>query len=52
MGAYLLRRLVGAAFLLVLMSLAIYALIGLMPGDPLDLMLRPTRTSPRPTSPA
>jgi peptide/nickel transport system permease protein len=40
MGAYLLRRLVGAAFLLVLMSLAIYALIGLMPGDPLDLMLQ------------
>ncbi len=40
MTAYLLRRLLGAAALLVLMSLAIYALIGLMPGDPIDLMLQ------------
>jgi peptide/nickel transport system permease protein len=32
-------RLVEIAVLLVLMSLVIYALIGLMPGDPIDLML-------------
>ncbi len=40
MSGYLLRRLLGVAVLLVLMSLAIYALIGLMPGDPIDLMLQ------------
>src|SRR5580704_18428299 len=32
-------RLVEIAAMLVLMSFAIYALIGLMPGDPIDLML-------------
>ena len=31
-------RLVEIAVLLVLMSFVIYALIGLMPGDPIDLM--------------
>src|SRR5215469_8728722 len=32
-------RLIEIAVMLVLMSLVIYALIGLMPGDPIDLML-------------
>ncbi|HXO02028.1 MAG TPA: ABC transporter permease, partial [Stellaceae bacterium] len=32
-------RLVEIAAMLVLMSFVIYALIGLMPGDPIDLML-------------
>ena len=36
---YLARRLAGAALVLLLMSFVIYALIGLMPGDPLDLMV-------------
>lgn len=38
MGAWLLRRLAGTAVLLLAVSFATYALIGLMPGDPLDLM--------------
>lgn len=35
---YVARRLAGAALVLLVMSLVIYALIGLMPGDPVDLM--------------
>jgi peptide/nickel transport system permease protein len=35
---YLIHRLVEAAFVLLLMSFVIYGLIGLMPGDPIDLM--------------
>jgi peptide/nickel transport system permease protein len=38
--AYLVKRLVGAAVLLLLMSFVIYGLLGLMPGDPIDLMAR------------
>lgn len=40
MTGWVLRRLGGAALLLLVMSLLIYALIGLMPGDPIDLMLQ------------
>ncbi|HET6468128.1 MAG TPA: ABC transporter permease, partial [Geminicoccaceae bacterium] len=36
---YIARRLVGVAGVLLAMSFVIYALIGLMPGDPLDLMI-------------
>ncbi|MCK6454160.1 MAG: ABC transporter permease [Alphaproteobacteria bacterium] len=36
---YLLDRLVQSAAVLLVMSLVIYALIGLMPGDPVDLMI-------------
>ncbi|HET6520451.1 MAG TPA: ABC transporter permease [Geminicoccaceae bacterium] len=36
---YIARRLVGVAVVLLAMSFVIYALIGLMPGDPLDLMI-------------
>jgi peptide/nickel transport system permease protein len=35
---YLVHRLVEAALVLLLMSFVIYGLIGLMPGDPIDLM--------------
>ncbi|MFO1036054.1 MAG: ABC transporter permease [Geminicoccaceae bacterium] len=36
---YIAGRLVQAAIVLLVMSLAVYALIGLMPGDPIDLMV-------------
>ncbi|MEX2299045.1 MAG: ABC transporter permease [Dongiaceae bacterium] len=39
MTAFLLRRLIETAILLAAMSFAIYGLIGLMPGDPIDLMM-------------
>ncbi len=39
MSAYLTRRIGETVFLLLLMSFLIYGLIGLMPGDPIDLML-------------
>src|SRR5690242_5825445 len=39
MTRFLAVRLVEALIVLVVMSLVIYALIGLMPGDPVDLML-------------
>jgi peptide/nickel transport system permease protein len=39
MTAFLLRRLVETVILLAAMSFAIYGLIGLMPGDPIDLMM-------------
>jgi peptide/nickel transport system permease protein len=35
---YLSHRLLEAAFVLLLMSFCIYGLLGLMPGDPIDLM--------------
>jgi peptide/nickel transport system permease protein len=35
---YLIHRLLEAAFVLLLMSFCIYGLLGLMPGDPIDLM--------------
>ncbi len=35
---YLIHRLLEAALVLLLMSFVIYGLIGLMPGDPIDLM--------------
>jgi peptide/nickel transport system permease protein len=39
MTRFILRRLVQAALVLAIMSFIIYALIGLMPGDPIDLMI-------------
>ena len=36
---YIAQRLVEVAGVLLAMSFVIYALIGLMPGDPLDLMI-------------
>lgn len=39
MARFLLRRLAQALVVLLAMSFATYGLIGLMPGDPLDLML-------------
>jgi len=39
MGAHILRRLAESLIVLAAMSFVIYALIGLMPGDPIDLML-------------
>jgi peptide/nickel transport system permease protein len=38
MAAFLTRRLIECTIVLVAMSFAIYGLIGLMPGDPIDLM--------------
>ena len=38
MTRFITLRLVEIAAVLVLMSFVIYALIGLMPGDPIDLM--------------
>ncbi len=39
MTAYLARRLAESLVVLFLMSVVVYALIGLMPGDPIDLMI-------------
>ncbi len=39
MLAYLVRRLTGSLLVLALMSLVVFLLIGLMPGDPVDLMI-------------
>ncbi len=39
MAQYLLRRTVQALLVLIVMSFVIYCLIGLMPGDPIDLMM-------------
>ena len=39
MSAFFVKRLAETFLLLLLMSFVIYALIGLMPGDPIDLML-------------
>ena len=47
MSRYLATRAVQTAVTLVLMSLVVYLLIGLMPGDPIDMMISgdPTMTS-------
>ena len=39
MTSHILRRLIESVIVIALMSFVIYALIGLMPGDPIDLML-------------
>jgi peptide/nickel transport system permease protein len=39
MGGYILRRAAQALVVLLVMSFVIYSLIGLMPGDPIDVML-------------
>ncbi|MGH6946386.1 MAG: ABC transporter permease [Kiloniellales bacterium] len=39
MTRYLIQRLVESALVLALMSFVVYGLIGLMPGDPIDLMI-------------
>lgn len=39
MAAFLTRRLFGIAAVLAIMSIVIYMLIGLMPGDPIDIMV-------------
>ncbi|HEX6144642.1 MAG TPA: ABC transporter permease [Geminicoccaceae bacterium] len=38
MLSFLIRRLLGAGLVLLVMSLVVYVLLGLMPGDPIDLM--------------
>ena len=47
MGGFLLRRLVESLLVLLVVSFLVYALIGLMPGDPIDLMMQsdPSLTS-------
>jgi peptide/nickel transport system permease protein len=47
MSGFLLRRLVESALVLLAVSFLVYGLIGLMPGDPIDLMLQadPSLTS-------
>src|ERR1700730_13480808 len=39
MTRYILRRVLQAMVVLLVMSFVIYSLIGLMPGDPLDIMI-------------
>lgn len=39
MTRYIVQRLAESAFVIILMSFLIYALIALMPGDPIDLMI-------------
>src|SRR5690606_19201179 len=39
MTRFLVQRLAETALVLVVMSFVVYALIGLMPGDPVDLMI-------------
>lgn len=39
MSAFLIRRLIQSAIVIAIMSFVIYALIGLMPGDPIDIMI-------------
>jgi peptide/nickel transport system permease protein len=50
MLSYIVQRLVQTALVLLVMSFIIYALIGLMPGDPIDLMVEadPDLTAARP----
>ena len=45
MSRFIVRRIVEIVVVLAIMSLVIYALIGLMPGDPVDLMIASTATS-------
>lgn len=40
MTSFLVRRLLESLLVLLVVSFAVYALIGLMPGDPIDLMLQ------------
>lgn len=40
MTQYIIRRLIGALIVLVAMSFVIYALMSLMPGDPIDIMVQ------------
>ena len=40
MLTYALQRLAGSLLVLIVMSFVIYGLIGLMPGDPIDLMIQ------------
>ncbi|MBK8908617.1 MAG: ABC transporter permease [Rhodospirillales bacterium] len=47
MVRYLVLRLLQSGLILIVMSFAVYALIGLMPGDPVDLMIS---ADPRVTS--
>ncbi len=42
MASYLFRRVLQSLLVLLVMSFIIYGLIGLMPGDPLDIMLAST----------
>ncbi|MDA9975403.1 ABC transporter permease, partial [Alphaproteobacteria bacterium] len=39
MITFTLSRLIQSAFILLIMSFVIYVLLGLMPGDPIDLMI-------------
>ncbi len=39
MPRYVAQRLAESAIVLLIMSFVIYGLIGLMPGDPIDLMI-------------
>lgn len=39
MSGFLARRIAGALVVLTIMSFIVYALIGLMPGDPIDIMI-------------
>ena len=39
MLSYIAQRLFESVFVLLIMSFVIYGLIGLMPGDPIDLMI-------------
>ncbi|MFV2089873.1 MAG: ABC transporter permease, partial [Pseudomonadales bacterium] len=39
MSGYLFSRIIQSLLVLVVMSFVIYSLIGLMPGDPIDLMI-------------
>ena len=54
MVRYFTHRLTEAAIVLLLMSFCIYGLLGLMPGDPIDLMLSgdPNVTNDGPFPPA
>ena len=39
MSAFLIRRLMQSLAVIAIMSFLVYALIGLMPGDPIDIMI-------------
>ncbi len=39
MLTYIVQRLAESAIVLLIMSFVVYGLIGLMPGDPIDLMI-------------
>jgi len=39
MSAFLIRRLIQSVIVIAIMSFVVYALIGLMPGDPIDIMI-------------